>query len=61
MEGTAFKEVERYLVNLVVVLRVVLEDLWALLVVKFAGEVVDAALKLFSPFLAVNEPGHWHT
>lgn len=39
-----------------VVLRVVLEDLFALLVLEGADEVVDAALELFAPLLVVEEP-----
>lgn len=46
-----------YFVGLVIVLRVVLEDFGALFVVESSDEVVNASLELFSPFLAVGEPG----
>lgn len=45
-----------HLVGLVVVLRVVLEDLLLLFVVEGLKKVVDAAAKLFPPFLGVDEP-----
>ena len=45
-----------YLVGLVVVLRVVLEDLGLLLVLEGLQQVVDAATELLSPLLAVDEP-----
>lgn len=45
-----------YLVGLVVVLRVVLEDLFALGVLEGVDEVVNAATELFPPLLAVKEP-----
>ncbi len=43
-----------HLVGLMVVLRIILEDLGLLLVVKVACEVVNA--EFFSPFFAVYEP-----
>ena len=45
-----------HLVGLVVVLRVVLEDLGLLLVVECGHELVNTAAKLFSPVLEANEP-----
>lgn len=44
-----------YLVRLVVVLRIKLEDLGLLNVIEVADEIVGA--KLFPPFLTVNKPG----
>jgi len=38
----------------VVILRIVLEDLWLLFVLKVPYEVVD--LEVLPPFLAVDEP-----
>jgi len=46
-----------YFVGLMVVLRVVLEDFGALFVVECSDQVVNASLELFTPFLAVDEPG----
>lgn len=45
-----------HLVGLVVVLRVVLEDLGLLLVLEGLQQVVDTATELLSPLLAVDEP-----
>jgi hypothetical protein len=45
-----------YFIGLVVILRVVLEDLGLLMIVETAGEVVEVCF--FSPCLAVNEPTH---
>ena len=45
-----------YDIRLVVVLRVVLEDLGALLVVERSDEVVNTTLELFPPVLALREP-----
>lgn len=44
------------LVDLVIILRVVLEHLRLLLVIERAGKIVYAALEVFPPFLAVKEP-----
>jgi hypothetical protein len=46
-----------YDIGLVVVLRVVLEDLGTLLVVECLKKVVYTTLEVFSPFLTVGEPG----
>lgn len=50
-----------YLVGFMVVLWVVLEDLWALLVVKVPNKIVHTAwkvlvLELSSPFFTIEEP-----
>ena len=45
-----------YLVRLVVILRVVFEDLGLLVVVECVHELVNPTAKVFPPFLAVNEP-----
>lgn len=45
-----------HLVGLVVVLRVVLEDLGLLLVLESLQQVVDTATELLSPLLAIDEP-----
>jgi hypothetical protein len=45
-----------HLVGLVVVLRVVLEDLGLLLVLEGLHQVVDTAAEVLSPLLAVDEP-----
>lgn len=45
-----------HLVSLVVVLRVILEDLRSLLVVEASDEVVYTPAKFSSPVLAINEP-----
>lgn len=44
-----------YLVGLVVVLWVVLEDLWFLLVIEISHKIVHT--ELLSPLLAIYEPG----
>ena len=46
-----------YSVGLVIVLRIVFEDLGTLLVIECSHEVVHTSLEVFSPFFAIDEPG----
>jgi len=46
-----------HFVDLVVVLRVVFEDFRTFYVVEIPDEVVYAAIEVFPPFLAFDEPG----
>jgi hypothetical protein len=50
------EEAEAYLVRLVVVLRVIFEDILLLWVVPGGNELVDAAAKLSPPLLTIDEP-----
>lgn len=54
-QSSSKKEKKANLVCLVVVLRIVLEDLGLLLVVEGANEVVGA--EFFPPLLTIDEPG----
>ena len=45
-----------YFICLVVILRVVLEDLGLFVVVKIAGEIVEVCF--FSPYFAIDKPNH---
>ena len=50
------KKAEANLVRLVVVLRVIFEDVLLLWVVPGGNELVDAAAKLSPPLFTINEP-----